>query len=710
MPNSNPSPRLIRFGDFEVNIAAGELRKNGTKIKLQDQPFRVLVALLARADEVVTREELRAQLWPDDTYVDFDRSLNTAVNKLREALGDSASRPKLIETLPRRGYRFLANVEGTPESDSSREPAPLEPGLADAAALARTQRRLNLTLGACAALIVVLAAQWLRGPEPPKTELLKFSFPTHVGAREPVISPDGRHIAWIQGIAAPSVIWVQDLDQEEPREIAGTEGADELFWSAQSDFIGFATRRPDEVKRVPLGGGGVVTLCELPSGGARGGAWSPDDESILFAAFRDGALYEVPARGGSPKLLLEGGQRGPLANPHFLPVEDKRLLLLAVGYPEPEIVLFDLDTGDETVLTKGARPFFSPTGHILYQTSINAGPLWVLPFSIERLQAAGDAFPLAQDARNPSVSADGGLAYIETPRQGHIQLVWRDRGGEKLGVIGQPQDWMMHADLSPDGRQVAIGGGERRRLDIWLHDTTRPTKTRLTTDPSSDSRPIWSPSGDELIFGTLRAGNRDVYRIPVNGGGSAEPLIASPRNESATHWSPDGRHILYVVEARELWYLRRKPNATDYESVLFLKGSYGIYEAQFSPDGRFVAYLSDESGRTELYVTPFPDAGRKWLVSTNGARQPRWRRDGKELFYLEGVQLIAVTVNTDPDFSMGHTERLFRSGHLRPGNSHIYDVSPDGQRFVLPEPVEGGEPAKIRVVLNWYEEFRDKKN
>ena len=222
---------------------------------------------------------------------------------------------------------------------------------------------------------------------------------------------------------------------------------------------------------------------------------------------------------------------------------------------------------------------------------------------------------------------------------------------------------------------------------------------------------MWSPLGDQVAF---NAGG-DIFRKSADGRGEATPLLATPALEAATDWSLDGRYILYLRSGvansggRELWYLRRKENGSGYESVPFLQTPFNVEGAQFSPDGRFVAYLSDESGSRELYVTPFPSGDVKWSISTNGARQALWNPDGKELFYVEGQTLMAVAVTTRPDFSVGDATRLFQSDYFRASEWHGYDVSADGQRFVIPESVEGAEPPAIRVVQNWYEEFRDRE-
>ena len=408
---------------------------------------------------MVTREELRAELWPDDTYVDFDRSLNTAANKLREALGDSASRPKLVETLPRRGYRFLGQVESpeTPPTHTTQTAAAVMPAagveghvhskrvdrptVGDSAApsLGRPTVQRNILAGALATVLVAVAILWPNNNTEGRSRVVRFSPAVPPGAGEPAISPDGRRIAWIQGrFWTSSKLWIRDLDQEEPQELAGTEGAYEIFWSPDSDAIGFATRQ--HLKKVPVNGGAVVPLIEVPNQpyrGGVGGAWSPDGDSIVFNRLIEGTVYEVSARGGSPTLLtaLEEAQgRGWYGHPHFLPVKERRLLLLRVNRLDPKIVLRDLSTGRETFLVEGSRPVYSSTGHILYQADENGGPIWALPFSIDEAEVTGEPFPIASNAEAPTVASDGTLLYLQPGREGGYQLGWRGRDGSQLGV------------------------------------------------------------------------------------------------------------------------------------------------------------------------------------------------------------------------------------------------------------------------------------
>ena len=599
----------------------------------------------------------------------------------------------------------------------------------------RSQHQLQVALIVLSLMLVasvgVIVWQGRSSPDSARQgPLSKFVFAPGSNVLEPVISPDGRHIAYVAG-EAERKLWVQDLDWLEPREIDGTEGAQLPFWSPGSDSIAF--RAGTELKRVSSAGGPSVTLCRVAENFFFGGTWSPDGNSIVFsAAIYLGAarLYEVPARGGTPTLLVEPQARGPgafpprssnisgLVTPHFLPLEDGgRMLLFATGQ---QTVLRNMETGRQEVLADGYLPVYSPSGHILYQTS-GTPSIWALPFSIERLRPTGEAFPIAQNAASASVGVNGTLLYEEIAGGASWQLVWRDRSGKVLETIGQPQERIYIPALSPDERRVAVRGLESGNLDIWIHDVARPIKTRLTFHEERDSRPIWAPSGDHLAFSSARKDRvsddlytYDIFLKPADGSGDATELVAAPLSEFATDWSADGRYILYSLQdpkqGRDIWYLQRKDEGNGWEAVPFLQTPFAEQAAKFSPAGRFVAYTSDESGRQEVYVRPFSEGGGKWQVSTNGGRQPRWSKDGREMFYSQGDTLMVVAVATTPSFSAGSPRELFQSMGLRLEATNLpnYDVSADGERFVFTEPVGGDAPSTARVILNWYEEFRDR--
>ena len=634
---------------------------------------------------------------------------------------------RVIEDLPSEGDSIVYRAE-----DTQLKRAVTINVLPESAAR-RAERRQRLRAatfavgGALAMAVVLLAVQWLRGPAPPEPQpLRRFAFtPESLHSDSDqfgrvAISPDGKHIVYL-GADDEQKLWVRDVDREQPRELAGTKNARPLglFWSPDSQFIGFAAGT--ELKKVSVQGGPAITLCPLPGRIWEGGAWSFDGDSIVFSSGSPPVLHEVPARGGEPQLLFEpetSGKGSANIQPHFLPVESgARSIVYNVGsYTDREIVVKNLETGAREVLAEGAFPRYSPSGHILYQTAAFSPGLWALPFSLETLKPTGEAFSIAENSGDPSVAEDGTLVYVDLLGGGRQQLVWRNREGKKLGVIGQPQDLIRFPALSPDGRHVAVRGLEDNNEDVWVHEVGRSLKRRLTFDAAPDGRPIWSPSGKEIAFRSNRGEGYDkIYIRPADGTGEPALLVDNPLDEIPNDWSPDGKYLLYSVNGEEtawdLWYLKRKEDGSGFEPVPFLQTSFSERAAKFSPDGRFVAYVSDESGRNEVYVRPFPGGDGKWQVSGNGGTQPRWGKDGKELFYVERDTLMAVAVATTPSFTSGAVTRLFQDAYLLGLDAPRYDVSGDGRRFVLREPVAGTEekPPSIHIVENWFEEFRGRE-
>ena len=461
-------------------------------------------------------------------------------------------------------------------------------------------------------------------------------------------------------------LWIQDLDEQQPREIDGTEGARSPFWSPGSDFIGFAAG--NELKRVSVQGGLSVRLCELPTTNFLGGAWSPDGEVIVFSDGPPFVLYQVPSRGGDPELLIsaegsESSSQGPtggLASPHFLPGEaGRRVLLFTFGSAsERTMMLQDLDSERREILGPGHQPFFS-AGHIVYQLSPGNQDLWALPFSLDTLTATGEPFPFVQAARSPTAAADGTLVYFDGTARELEQPTWFDRSGTRLGDVGRGQGFTTDFALSPDGRRVAVSARENGNQDIWVHDFELGVKTRVTTDPAVDFRPLWSPNGKEILIGDS---NANIVLRRADGSGEARVLLDTPAPERASDWSRDGSYILCTRTDQEtgddLWYMERNQEG-GWEPHLFLQTPFRERASSLSPDGRFTAYASNESGQDEVYVQPFPEGGFRATVSNNGGSKPRWSPDGRELFYVEGTTLIAVSVDTSGGFSARSRTPLF---------------------------------------------------
>jgi Tol biopolymer transport system component/predicted Ser/Thr protein kinase len=592
----------------------------------------------------------------------------------------------------------------------------------------RAQRRKQTVafgVGALGALLALVFAFFpLLSPAPePERPVRRFTLTTDTAPVRASISPNGRHVAYVTGSQGGLILWVQDLDQNQPRSIVGPGGIVGVIpsWSPDSEFICF--RSGNELKKVAVSGGPAVTVCEV-SGFTFATRWTPDGDSIVF--HMDQQLHKVSAGGGKPEPWLESQQEGlsALSPAFFSPETGIEKLLYEERMPADNTQIISLDrvSGQREILAEGLRPVYAPSGHVIYQTVDPAG-IWAVPFSVDTMKATGNPFSIGENGGYPSIAGDGTLVYLEGPVVTRLaRLVWLDREGNHLGTIGQPQNTITNPALSPDGKSVAVMGRQGEERDIWIHEVNRPVKTRLTAESGNDVWPTWSPAGDRIAFASARTGERDIYVRRADGSGEASPLfLTEDTAEYLTDWSRDEKTLLFwrrphgdaTSSGGNIFYLRRKDDGS-YEEMPFLTTEFEETTARFSPDERFIAYVSDESGQREIYIQAFPQGGNRRRVSLNGGSQPRWRADGKELFYVEGNALMAVPVSTSPALTVGSPEELFSAPSLRLAGSYSsYDVTPEGNKFVIWESVEAdtgtdSQPV-IRVVQNWYEEFRDRE-
>jgi eukaryotic-like serine/threonine-protein kinase len=575
------------------------------------------------------------------------------------------------------------------------------------------------------ALLIALAAlAFIHFREkPPAAEVMRFQIPAPGGyaASGAWLSPDGRKVAFYTGRASGRpTLWVHSLDSLESRQMRGLAGvAASAFWSPDSRFIGFYLQ--GKVMKMDVTGGPPETICELPGGGWGGGAWNRNG-TILFSTGK--GLMRVSDTGGAPSMLLAEAHT---ASPSFLPDGVHFVFQRSWDVPQNSgIYLGSLDWNAEQqtarrLIASQSNVVYAPlpdpaVGYLLF---VRESELLAQPFDARKLELAAEPVPVAQNVAMAgplqfSAAATGVLAYHPgTSTASNIfatsRLTWFDRTGKALGTAGEPGAYNTLA-LSPDGARLAVDhterGPEGQNTDIWLYDFSAGTPTRFTFNPGIDWMPVWSPDGKEIAWSSYRDDGENLYRKPSNGAGKDELLLKSAETKSANDWSRDGRFLLYSSfgKGSDLWVLPM--TGEDRKPRIYLQTEFHESQARFSPDSRWVAYASNESGVNEVYVRPFPDASAgKWIVSKGGGNQPHWRRDGKELFYISAdSKMMSADVSTGAGFKSAVPKALFPApvlGGASATNTTRYDVSPDGKRFLINTVGDAGNSLAMTVVLNW---------
>jgi serine/threonine-protein kinase len=610
-------------------------------------------------------------------------------------------------------------------------PAPLR-----APAAARWRRALPASVAAAIALALGIAIG-ARIPKPPIEAAPSPAhlviplppgdrFPSTIGYLPVAFSPDGHTLVYSASHNGTRQLFLRGMDSQGAEPIPGTEGGETPFFSPDGQWIGFFAGA--KLKKVPLAGGPPLTICD--SGANNGAAWGPDG-TIVFSPGSSSGLVRVSAAGGKPEPLTtldraqgEVGHRWP----QFLPGGKAVLFSIRAGrgWDENHVAVARLDTGERHIVIRGGHTGrYVPTGpsaglrtgHIVYY---RAGSLLAVPFDLARLEVTSNApitiaEGIAASDGSPgaaySFSDTGTLAYVPASlHQFERRLVWVDRKGQ-VQPLPAPPRYYEGDQLSPDGQRAALNNLSDTE-EAWIYDLARGTMTRLNSEGDSQD-PIWSPDGTWIAYTGWRAGFRNVYRRPADGTGKEERLTTGGNFQQAYSWSPDGKWIAFhevsSITGDDIMMVSVED---DHQVKPFLQTKFSEDNPFFSPDGRWLAYKSNESGRLEVYVQPFPGPGGKWQISDGGADNViGWTRSGRELFYTNGNKLLAVDVNPSrdrngaPGFSAGRPHVLFDGVGWAGG----IGVAPDGQRFLMSQPVEPEQPAtQINVVLNWFEELRRK--
>jgi Tol biopolymer transport system component len=593
-------------------------------------------------------------------------------------------------------------------------------------ATARSGWRRTLPYVAAVALTAAIGvpAGWLIArPEPPVFEPMRFTVDLPPGVQlagsyqRVVISSDGRRIAYTGNEEGGiSRLYARSMDQLESGGLATRSGdrPGSVFISPDGEWIGYIEFGSGELRKVPVGGGPTATICQIRGGatGFRGATWGASGR-IVFATATEGRLMHVSDAGGTPEPLTSPAEGESHRDPHFLP-DGRNVLFVIERSGEPDrVAVASLDDPEPRALVPGNSPKFASSGHLVF---LREGALWAIAFDVARLSVSGNTVPVLEgvdvgdESAHYDLSSSGTLVYSPgSGNQARRTLTWVDRQGREEAIHAPPRAYSS-ARLSPDGIRIAVDIRAEDN-DIWIWDARAQTLTRTTFDRAQDEVPVWTPDGRRIAFRSNRDGAFNLFWRPADGTGTEERLTTSANSQVATVFSPDGMRLI-LHELRS--------SASPGIMTMELKGSRDVtplvqtqfqeYYADISPDGRWIVYQYLESDPSQIIVRPFPNVQEgRWQVSTSGGRHPVWAPNGRELFYLdiEG-RLTAVDIDTTGGFRASAPRTILERTYFEPIGMRSYDVSPDGQRFLMIKASGGPESARaqVAVVLNWTEELK----
>jgi Tol biopolymer transport system component len=597
--------------------------------------------------------------------------------------------------------------------------------LAPAARFHLPQRLLSIGLVLVAVTTGLAAGAFLLSRRPAAQPMRFIVAPpentSYPGA--PSVSPDGRFLTFSAlGPTGGRMLWLRPLDADSANPIPGTEGAFEPFWSADSQSIGFFADQ--SMKKVKIPKGPVQTLCKT-NAATGGGSWNRQG-AILFAPGIAGKLYRVSAEGGTPQSesTLGDGEHAHLW-PQFLP-DGSHFIVFVLTDIEATSGIYAGELGSPKlirIVSSATSAVFAPDkgdskdGYLIF---LRERALVAQRFNSAKLSTQGDPVELAQNLNGllsmslapVSVSTNGVLVY-QSLGDASRQLLWLDRAGKQLAAVDTPGDWGPPR-ISPDGsRAIAprVAAGQSK-ASLWLVDGAGNT-TMFDTEPTHEGSPVWSPDGARVAFFANREGNFDLFEKGIAPGAKTEPLLSSPLPKYPTDWSHDGRHLLFGEISSgtrsDIWtYSFAERRASPILATVYAESSGAI-----SPDGKWLAYQSDETGNNEVYVQPFDPTTSstqpRWLVSVDGGSLPRWRGDGGEIFYMAptGAMMAVAAHPAGSEFLYDKPQLLFQTRTLPKNPWNLFDVSSDGQKFLVNVPLEWSSTAPIKVVVNWNDKLRN---
>jgi DNA-binding winged helix-turn-helix (wHTH) protein/Tol biopolymer transport system component len=664
----------FEFGEFRLDLTVRRLFRGSETVAVTVKAFDTLAALVERAGAVVDKDELMKQVWPD-TVVE-DSNLSQQIFLLRKALGEHHTDHRFIQTVPRRGYRFIAPVTRVGEARTDDDTRPLRLGL-----------------------------------------LLSPDAPLALGAAPPfALSPDGMTLAYIAHTGSGSALHVRRLDERESTRVDRTDGAGAPFFSADGVWIGYFAH--NRMWKVPVAGGAPAIICQA-STEARGAVWTARDE-IIFAPTPASGLSIVRAERGDPtELTTIDFARGERSHrwPSLLPDGRHVLFTLAragsASFDEAEIVIASLDGGDrQRIVAHGSCGRYVPTGHLVY---MRGGSMMAVAFDAETRQLTGTPAPLLTHV----MTQPTGAGYFDFSRNGRLlyltgdahevkrQLVWVDAAGD-VSPAGIGEVAIEEPRLSRDGRRIAFGVRGAHN-DIWIHDFDSGAATRMTFDGDSFA-PIWTPDGRGLTFSSNREGPCHIFAQDADG---AEPalLVGGDYDLVPGSWSPDGNVLLFTE-----YNPRTGASIFMYDAAAtsirpLVRTSSNEFGPACAPDGRSFAYTSDESGRFEVYLAPFPEFGMKIQLSADGGAEPVWSRDGRRVYYRSGPSVMCVDIDPDARQRIGMPQRLVEGPYQAGAVAGLpnYDVGADGRLLMIAQAAAQAQPDRLSVIINWFTDLRERR-
>jgi eukaryotic-like serine/threonine-protein kinase len=712
---------LFSLGVVLYEMAAGRLPFQGnTSVAIFD-------AILHKAPVALVR--LNPEL-----PVELERIIDKALEKDRKLRYQSAA-------------ELRTDLVRLKRDTSSGRVATAEPA-APATSIGTLSRR-DLTLGVVALLLVAAIAGiagWNLKPTPlqPVTRTV-INLPTGQqlagldSGPAIALSPDGTHLVYVARQGGVQQLYLRAMDTLGANPIPGTEGAVNPFFSPDGQWVGFFAG--SILEKISVSGGAAQPLGN--AGTPRGASWGSQG-MIAFAPTTATVVQQVPDAGGAPQPLTHR-EKGDVSHrwPEFLPGGKAMFFVAGINganFANAQVAVQPVGAGERRNLIQGGmNPRYAPSGHLVYA---QGGSLMAVPFDPQRLAVTGAAVLVVEGvlqspvsgAAQYGISITGSLVYVAGGVQSaQSRLVWVSRNGAEQ-PLAAPAHTYLTPRLSPDGRRVAVAITEQDS-QVWLYDLSRQTLTRFTFEGTYNVIPVWTPDGKRIAFQSNKEGPNNIYWQLADGSGGLERLFTGEYLQAPTSWSPDGQllafHEVNPATGRDIWVLRmsdpssgsgQPPSAGSGQvpspgsgqgrkAQPFLRTRFDEGVPRFSPDGHWLAYISDESGRYEIYVQPYPGPGGKWQISTEGGSEPVWNPNGRELFYRTGDKMMAVEIATQPGFAAG-TPRMLFEGPYEPGPFPIvnYDVSSDGQRFLMLKRSEQEQaaPTQINVVLNWFEELKQK--